>query len=142
MLPGGVASAPARTAADENVNGQREMPKVAEIQQLQIAAVLQAGNGRLEEAIQHAKKATEVEASLPSPVGPPILLKTSYELYGEVLLRAGRFDEAYHEFMTSLTRQPDRGRSLLRSRTGKIRGSVEDASELAEARKHSKAARN
>jgi tetratricopeptide (TPR) repeat protein len=138
----------------------REMPKVAEIQQLEIAAVLHAGKGRFEEAIQNAKKATELEASLPPPAGPPVLLKPSYELYGEVLLRAGRFDEAHQQFMTSLTRHPDRGRSLLGgARAAARRGDAEGAAslyarfldqwkngsqqsaELAEARKHSKAAR-
>jgi predicted Zn-dependent protease len=47
------------------------------------------------------------------PSGPPDLIKPSHELYGEVLLRAGRPAEAARQFAAALARQPNRARSLL-----------------------------
>ena len=46
-----------------------------------------------------------------TPPGPPV--KPSYELYGEVLLRAGHPAEAAQQFAQSLFRYPNRARSLL-----------------------------
>ena len=47
------------------------------------------------------------------PSGPPSLIKPSHELYGEILLRAGRAKEAAEQFDLSLLRQPNRARSML-----------------------------
>jgi len=41
------------------------------------------------------------------------LIKPSHELFGEVLLRAGKPTEAAIQFRTALLRQPNRARSLL-----------------------------
>ena len=41
------------------------------------------------------------------------MIKPSHELFGEVLLRAGRQAEAAAQFKTALLRQPNRPRSLL-----------------------------
>lgn len=46
-----------------------------------------------------------------SPPGPPV--KPSYELYGEILLHAGRRAEAAEQFARSLIRYPNRAHSLL-----------------------------
>ena len=47
------------------------------------------------------------------PSGPPSLIKPSHELFGEILLRAGKPQEAAVQFRTALFRQPNRARSLL-----------------------------
>jgi len=47
------------------------------------------------------------------PSGPPEMIKPSHELLGEILLRAGRPQEAAQQFATSLERHPMRARSLL-----------------------------
>jgi Tfp pilus assembly protein PilF len=47
------------------------------------------------------------------PSGPPILIKPTHELFGEILLRAGKPAEAAAQFKTALVRQPNRARSLL-----------------------------
>jgi len=47
------------------------------------------------------------------PSGPPVLIKPSNELFGEILLRAGKPAEAAAQFRTALLRQPNRARSLL-----------------------------
>jgi len=50
---------------------------------------------------------------MPPPAGPPLLIKPSHELFGELLLRANLPKEAEKQFATSLFRPPDRARSLL-----------------------------
>ena len=47
------------------------------------------------------------------PYGPPGLIKPSHELFGEILLRAEKPQEAAEQFKISLQRQPNRARSLL-----------------------------
>lgn len=59
------------------------------------------------------KKAAALEIEMSPPSGPPSLLKPSHELFGEILLRAGRPIEASEQFAISLSRQPNRARSLL-----------------------------
>jgi len=59
------------------------------------------------------KKATELEEAMSPPSGPPILIKPTHELFGEILLRAGKPAEAAEQFKVSLQRQPNRARSLL-----------------------------
>ena len=48
-----------------------------------------------------------------APSGPPGLIKPSHELFGEILLRAGKPAEAAEQFKVALQRQPNRARSLL-----------------------------
>jgi predicted Zn-dependent protease len=48
-----------------------------------------------------------------APSGPPGLIKPSHELFGEILLRAGKPAEALDQFKIALQRQPNRARSLL-----------------------------
>ena len=84
-----------------------------EIRELEIGAVSSASKGSFDEAIELLRKATTLEESLPQPGGPPVLIKPSHELLGEILLRAGRPKEAAQQFAISLLRQPNRARSLL-----------------------------
>jgi predicted Zn-dependent protease len=66
-----------------------------------------------EQAIKTMKVATSMEEAMAAPSGPPGLIKPSHELYGEILLRAGKPREAIEQFSTALLRQPNRARSLL-----------------------------
>src|ERR1044072_7123129 len=59
------------------------------------------------------KRATALEEDMSPPSGPPSLVKPSHELLGEILLRANRPKEAAQAFATSLSRQPNRVRSLI-----------------------------
>ena len=86
---------------------------VLEIQELEIAAVAGASKDNFNEASEIMKKATAKEESMSPPSGPPTLIKPSHELFGEILLHAGRPTEATQQFATSLLRQPNRARSLL-----------------------------
>ena len=88
-------------------------PERLDIWDLEIQAVIRVSNKDYEEAIALMKKATTIEKKLPAPSGPPRLIKPTYELFGEILLRAGKSKEATQQFATSLLRHPNRARSLL-----------------------------
>src|SRR5437867_3286437 len=87
--------------------------KASEVRQLELAAVAAAARGDHDEAVAQMKKAAGLEEDMAPPSGPPALIKPSHELYGEILLRAGRPKEAAEQFSISLLRQPNRARSLL-----------------------------
>jgi hypothetical protein len=81
--------------------------------ELEVSALASAGRGKSDAAIETLKKAVALEESLSPPSGPPDVIKPSHELFGEILLRAGRPKEAALQFAHSLERQPKRARSLL-----------------------------
>jgi hypothetical protein len=111
----GLADIRAIRGAQSAAQGQgvARMQKVMDIRELEIAALASASKGSLDEAIDMMKKATSIEESMSPPSGPPILIKPSHELFGEILLRANRPKEAAQQFATALNRQPNRARSLL-----------------------------
>jgi len=83
------------------------------IRGLEVAALLASNKGDNAKAIELMKKATALEEEGRPPYGPPILIKPSHELFGEILLRAHKPAEAAEQFKVSLLRQPNRARSLL-----------------------------
>jgi hypothetical protein len=85
--------------------------KMTEIQEVEIAAMATAAQGH--EAITLMRQATALEEALPPPSGPPLVIKPAHELFGEILLRAKRPQEAAEQFTTSLRRHKNRARSLL-----------------------------
>lgn len=76
-------------------------------------AVSLQSQGKTEEALALLREAAELEDTLPPPSGPPSPMKPAHELYGEVLLQAGRAEEASEQFEASLLRTPNRTASLL-----------------------------
>jgi tetratricopeptide (TPR) repeat protein len=96
-----------------NDSGDSYLAKQVEIMELELSALASAKQGRNEDAIATLQKAVRLEESLSPPSGPPDLIKPSHELFGEVLLRAGKPAEAALQFAKSLERQPNRARSLL-----------------------------
>jgi tetratricopeptide (TPR) repeat protein len=66
-----------------------------------------------DKAVELMKQATTLEEQSSPPSGPPSLIKPTHELFGEILLRAGRPADAAALFNTALLRQPNRARSLL-----------------------------
>jgi len=95
--------------------GSAYRAKEFEIMELGVAALIQSKKGNTEEAINLMKKATSLEEQLSPPSGPPELMKPSHELFGEILLGAGRHKEAADQFAIALRRQPNRASSLLGS---------------------------
>src|SRR5687768_7749119 len=84
-----------------------------EIRELQVNALKASLKKDHEPAIALIKKATALEEQASPPSGPPSLIKPTHELFGEILLRAGKPVEAAAQFKTALLRQPNRARSLL-----------------------------
>jgi hypothetical protein len=93
--------------------GDAYRAKQVEIMETEVAALARSSKGHHQEAIELMKRATALEEEMSPPSGPPDLIKPSHELFGELLLRAGRAKEAAEQFKISLLRQPNRARSLL-----------------------------
>jgi hypothetical protein len=90
-----------------------ELREAAGIQALEISAAAHAMSGKLDAAIKIMERAAlRVDAMPPSP-GPPTLIKPVHELFGEILLRAGKPERTSEQFATTLRRHPNRARSLL-----------------------------
>jgi len=84
-----------------------------ELRVLEITALSASMKKDHAKAIELMKKATALEEQSSAPYGPPGLIKPTHELFGEILLRAGKPAEAAEQFKTALLRQPNRARSLL-----------------------------
>lgn len=84
-----------------------------EINEGEIAALNASIKKDHAKAIELMKKATSLEEEMRPPSGPPSLIKPTHELFGEILLRAGKPAEAAEMFKVALQRQPNRARSLL-----------------------------
>jgi len=85
---------------------------VADVLDKSLRALIDLDAGRTERALALLDAATAAEDGLPVDFGPPAIVKPSHELYGEVLLRLGRPDEALGQFERSLGRAPRRSLSL------------------------------
>jgi tetratricopeptide (TPR) repeat protein len=84
------------------------------------ALSLQTG-GKTEEALAFLREAADLESAMPPPSGPPSPMKPAHELYGEILLEAGRAAEASRQFEASLLRTPNRAASLLGAARSAVR---------------------
>jgi Tfp pilus assembly protein PilF len=105
---------------DTSLTGLKAIPAGAgpangmlELRQLEIAALAASMKQDHTKATELMKKAIGLEEQMGSPSGPPPLVKPSHELYGEILLRAGKPGDAAEQFKAALLRQPNRARSLL-----------------------------
>jgi len=83
------------------------------IRGLEVAALSATAKKDYNKAIALMKNATTLEEESGAPSGPPSLIKPTHELFGEILLKAGKPAEAITQFKTALLRQPNRARSLL-----------------------------
>jgi tetratricopeptide (TPR) repeat protein len=83
------------------------------IRELEVAAMNASMKKDYAKAIELMKKATALEEQGSPPSGPPSLIKPTHELFGEILLRAGKPAEAAAQFKVALLRQPNRARALL-----------------------------
>ncbi len=103
-----------RTTAAQ-IGGSAYVPGLAsgEIMGTLLDALLLAQAGARDSAIALARAAAEREAVLPFEFGPPEVSKPPYEVLGELLLEAGKADEARIAFDLALRRAPNRSRSVL-----------------------------
>src|SRR2546423_433541 len=63
-------------------------------------------------AVALMREATALEDAMPVEFGPPADVKPAHELFGEILLQAGRPREAQREFARALQLAPKRALSL------------------------------
>jgi tetratricopeptide (TPR) repeat protein len=87
--------------------------QAAAIMQRQLDAVVMAAQGRLPRAIDLAAEAATLEDEAPRSTGRPYPVKSSHELYAELLLEAKRPREALEQFERALWRAANRSSSVL-----------------------------
>lgn len=86
--------------------------RTTEVMQRELEALVRSAEGKSSEALEILAGAVKVEETLGAPSGPPDVLKPAHELYGELLLKAGRREEAREQFRQSLLRMPNRTASV------------------------------
>ncbi|HKP82795.1 MAG TPA: tetratricopeptide repeat protein, partial [Pyrinomonadaceae bacterium] len=91
------------TLRSDNVPARTAM---VTIRTLEISALSASMKKEHDKAIELMKKATALEEQMSPPSGPPNLVKPTHELFGEILLRAGKPAEAAEQFKVALLRQP------------------------------------
>ncbi|HEY6050853.1 MAG TPA: hypothetical protein VIZ58_06360, partial [Thermoanaerobaculia bacterium] len=87
-------------------------PGVAGVFRAQLEAMRLAAKGDLAAAAARAREAAEMEAKLSFEFGPPVVVKPSRELAGELLLAQKKASDAQKEFAASLRQAPGRSLSL------------------------------
>ena len=85
---------------------------MAQVLQNSLRALAELDAGRTAQALELLDEATAAEEGLPLEFGPPIIVKPSHELYGDVLLKLGRPAEARVQYEKALARAPRRSLSL------------------------------
>lgn len=101
--------------AEEFLNELSQAPESEErdIQINQIEGMLQIEKENVDAGLDLLRDAVQAEAELPVDFGPPVIVKPSYELLGDVLSRLGQYEEAADAYKQQLDRTPDRKRSLI-----------------------------
>ncbi len=105
----------ARLLAELHLRGSEtdQGGKILAIREASLQAAMAKSAGALDDAIAHMQEAVSLEESLSPPSGPPWTIKPPHELLGELLLSAGRAEEARRAFETAMDRHPNRARAQL-----------------------------
>ena len=130
---GDLPAARAALASVSKINAARgaSLEEPDAILGLEMTALVMFAEGKRDEALALMKEATRREDAMPFDFGPPVIIKPSHELFGEMLMEAGKPAEAHAEFLRALELAPKRARSLLGlARAAKAKG---DASAAAKA---------
>jgi tetratricopeptide (TPR) repeat protein len=101
-------AAKARTESAGNVYAA----KPAAIMEKEVAAATKLAQGEKTEAVRLAKDAADIEITMSAPSGPPEPIKPALELYGDVLMEAGRAKDAAVAYEAQLQRTPNRTPSV------------------------------
>jgi tetratricopeptide (TPR) repeat protein len=131
----GAAAAEARLkalAAEAESAGRDYDAKQSMILAHEVAAVRQMKLGNADAAVAAAETASNMERQyMRMPSGPPKPMKPAGELYAEILLEAGRAEDAVAAFEESLAWIPLRTPSMLGlARAASAAGDMETAKEL------------
>jgi tetratricopeptide (TPR) repeat protein len=108
----GGAPAPAATPAPA-MGGNADAGKGVTVMHKELQALIAQSKGQNDQAITLLKEAAAIEETMRPPNGAADPIKPSHELLGEVLLKAGKAQEAADAFEVSLLRMPNRARSLM-----------------------------
>jgi tetratricopeptide (TPR) repeat protein len=87
--------------------------QAAEVMGKELEGLIAWQDGEREKAVALMTQATELEDAMPFEFGPPVVVKPSHEMLGEMLLETDRPAEALAAFDESLARAPRRSLSLL-----------------------------
>lgn len=96
------------TTAEEDIDTQGARRQVLV---LELEALIRALEGNMDQAITLARQAAAAEQAMPYEFGPPFVDKPAFELLGEVLLTAGRYEDSRNAFRIALSRNPERAAS-------------------------------
>jgi len=97
------------TAAEEGNDSQGARRQVLA---LELEALIRALEGDMSQAITLVRQAAAAEEAMPFEFGPPFVDKPTFELLGEILLKAGRIQDAEKAFRIALSRNPERAASI------------------------------
>ena len=90
-----------------------ELREQAEVMLREMEAVDLFAQGRRVEAFATMDRAVALQNRMPKPIGRPFPVKGADELYGDLLLQAGRAKEAAVWFDRTLARTPNRSKAVL-----------------------------
>jgi tetratricopeptide (TPR) repeat protein len=90
-----------------------ELREQAEILLHEMQAIHLFAQGRHPDAFAEMDRATALQARMPKPIGRPFPVKGADELYGDLLLQAGRPQAAVEWYERTLRRTPNRSRALI-----------------------------
>ncbi|HYK41634.1 MAG TPA: hypothetical protein VE007_04535 [Thermoanaerobaculia bacterium] len=99
-------------AASTPMGGYGAGPGVAGVFRMELEAMQLASKGELAGAVTRAREAAAAEAKLSFEFGPPVVVKPSRELAGELLLAQKKPAEARREFEAALRQAPGRALSV------------------------------
>jgi hypothetical protein len=97
----------------ERTSGLERELILAEVMEWELQALKALKTNKLEEAESFIQKAVQLEEKAYYDPGPPVVLKPSHEIYGEILLTMNKSSEALEQFDLALQRAPNRSLSLL-----------------------------
>jgi tetratricopeptide (TPR) repeat protein len=101
------------------------------VMEKELEALVLLAAGKAERAVQLMEEATAEEERMSLEFGPPIPVKPSHELFGEILLELDRPQEAQKHFELALARTPRRVLTLLGlSRAAARSGNQEKAQQI------------
>ena len=86
--------------------------KIVAVEEKELEAALAVARDDDVTAEKILVEATDLEAELNAPSGPPLPMKPACEMYGEFLLAQGRMEEAAVQFDKALERTPNRIKSV------------------------------
>ncbi len=84
-----------------------------DILKLEVEVAIGLAEGRNEEAVEAARRAAEIQKSMPFRYGPPRISKPTGEYLGDILFQLGDDDQAILAYQDELSRSQLRSNSLL-----------------------------